>query len=358
MLNDEALPATVVRFSYTRRTPIRGGLFLNDMLLRRDLADLQQVNREVAERIDADGHDCVLVDACRFTFAPYVLAHLRTPAVYYCHHRPRLPGERPLAARGSIYSRARRLWHLPLERALERRLWAGDVDNVRRATRVVTNSHFVQRRIMEVYGAGASVCPPGVDLPPRAAHGEGAYVLAVGELEVRKGHDLIIRSLGLLPAPSRPPLHIVANGGSPVVRAELESLARSVGVRLVVRTLPPQDDLEREYQGALVYLSGAREEPLGLAPLEAMARSLPVIAVAEGGLLETVIDGTTGYLVSRDATAFSVRVGTLLADKPRRMKMGAAARAHVESTWTWPLRASALESELESVVRNPIGSGL
>lgn len=355
MLDDDRLVADVTRFAYVPRPPVRGGLYLNDLRRRANLDDLERLNREVARRIDADGHECVLVDACRFTFAPYVLRYLRTPTVYYCHHRPRLSSERQPAAQGSVYERARRLWHLPLIRSLERRLWSDDVTLVRRASKVVTNSVFNQERIAEVYGVAAAVCPPGVDLPSRVASGDGGYVLAVGELELRKGHDLVIRALGLLPSGARPPLHIVANGGDARVRADLERLARSTGVDLLVRILPPQRELDDEYSDATAFLTGACQEPLGLAPLEAMAHGVPVVAVAEGGLLETVVQSETGYLVPRDAHAFSERLASLLGDPARRKQMGAAARAHVEARWTWPERAPSLERELESAIRQSAG---
>jgi glycosyltransferase involved in cell wall biosynthesis len=104
-----------------------------------------------------------------------------------------------------------------------------------------------------------------------------------------------------------------------------------------------------EYRGALVYACGAYQEPLGLAPLEAMAYGVPVVAAAEGGLLETVKDQQTGYLVRRDPNEFSMRLASLLSNPDLRKEMGAAARAHVETNWAWPERAKAFERELESV---------
>jgi len=258
------------------------------------------------------------------------------------------------STRGSVYERARRLWHRPIERTLERKIWRDDLTLVRTASKVVTNSAFNRARIEEIYDVRAAVCPPGVGLPERDALGAGAksdYMLSVGELETRKGHDLVIRSLALLPSGLRPPLHLVANGGNPAVRAELDLLAKASGVELIVRILPPQDELAAEYRGASIFLYGARQEPLGLAPLEAMAYEVPVVAVAEGGPLETVQDGKTGYLVRRDATEFAARVASLLTDASMRAEMGRAARAAVEARWTWPQRADALERELESVAR-------
>jgi len=354
MLRDESLTASVIRFPYARHKPIRGGLYLNDLFRRLDLANLEASNREIAAHIDAGGYNVVLVDACRFTFVPYVLRFLKTPTVYYCHHRPRGFHEKPASTPGSVYEKARRLWHRPIERTLERKIWRDDLALVRMASKVVTNSAFNRARIEEIYDVRAAICPPGVGLPERDASGAGAksdYVLSVGELETRKGHDLVIRSLGLLPSELRPPLHLVANGGNPAVRAELDLLARASGVELIVRVLPPQDDLAAEYWGASIFLYGARQEPLGLAPLEAMAHRVPVVAVAEGGPLETVQDGKTGYLVRRDAREFAARVGSLLTDASMRAEMGRAAREAVEARWTWPQRADALERELESVAR-------
>jgi len=41
----------------------------------------------------------------------------------------------------------------------------------------------------------------------------------------------------------------------------------------------------------------AMDEDFGLTPVEAMASGKPVVAVKEGGFLETVVDGVTGRLV-------------------------------------------------------------
>jgi len=42
------------------------------------------------------------------------------------------------------------------------------------------------------------------------------------------------------------------------------------------------------------------DEDFGMSPVESMASGKPVIGVREGGLLETVIHGETGLLVSPD----------------------------------------------------------
>jgi glycosyltransferase involved in cell wall biosynthesis len=41
----------------------------------------------------------------------------------------------------------------------------------------------------------------------------------------------------------------------------------------------------------------AKDEDFGMSPVDSMAAGKPVIGVAEGGLLETLKDGETGYLI-------------------------------------------------------------
>jgi len=349
MLSDREVAASVTRLPYRPRRPVRMALYWNDLQRRRDLTDLDRVNRQAAQLIDAGEHDVVLVDACRFTFAPQVLKYLHTPSAYYCHHRPRGLDERRWRPPASAYERARWIVHRPLERQLERRLWQQDTACVRQANKVLTNSAHNRTRVKEIYGVTAVVCPPGVDLPALSPATHGGYVLTVGALETHKGFDFLVQAVGRVPRPHRPPLHILANAGSPAVAAQLGALAGRLGVDLRIRVGPPASELAVAYEQALVFLWGSHQEPLGLAPLEAMAYAVPVIAVAEGGVLETVRNGSTGYLVRRDAGEFAGRLCELLGAPRLRAAMGAAARATIQQEWTWPKRAAALESELESL---------
>jgi type III pantothenate kinase len=70
--------------------------------------------------------------------------------------------------------------------------------------------------------------------------------------------------------------------------------------------------------------------------LEAMASGLPVVATAVGGLLGTIDDGETGFLVpSGDVDALASRVCGLLGDKAKREEVGTAARCAVEANFSW-----------------------
>ena len=348
MLRDEDIAAKVTRLEYRPRRPVRMGLWFNDVQLWRDLDDLDRVNQAAAALIDAGGYDVALIDACRFTYAPFVLAHLKAPTVYYCHHGPWRAAGR-LKAGGTGYDRLRRTWHLPFSRQLERRLIHADGAMTRSAHLVITNSNYSRARIADVYGVDAMVCPPGVVVPRGARQKRGDHVISIGALEAHKGHDLVIRALASIPASHRPELRLVANDGNQGVRRELEVLAKRLSVQLTVRWRISDADLDRELSTALVFVYGSHSEPLGLGPLEAMAHRLPVISTDEAGPLETIEHGITGFLCRRDPAVIGGRVLELMLSESRRVAMGEAGRRRIERDWSWPARAAALESELRRV---------
>ncbi len=331
--------------------PRRLGFYLNDWQQYRDLQRLDGVSRQLARRIDAAGYDVVLASACRFMQSPALLAHLTTPSVYYCHEPPRRLVQvecRPDAGPLGPYQRLRAAWHRPAQALVAAALRRYDHRNVRAATIVLTNSRFTARLIQSHYGREPSVCYLGVDgrrfLPGRR-HGAG-YVLSVGALEHHKGFDFLIRALGRLPESHRPPLVIVANYANPGVHAYLLRLATRQGVTLMVRIGIDDAALLEAYQGASIFAYAPHGEPFGLAVLEAMACALPVVAVAQGGVMESVQDGATGYLVPRNEALLAEAISRLLGDEATARRLGQAGREVVQQRWTWEAAAERLERHL------------
>jgi phosphatidylinositol alpha-1,6-mannosyltransferase len=233
------------------------------------------------------------------------------------------------------------------------RIRVADRRLVQRARLVLVNSRYTADRVWREYGVDAEHCPPGVTLPDQTAALDRNHILAVGALEPHKGHELVVQAAGRLPEALRPPVHIVANDGSGAYRARLESLALELAVDLTIRVRISEEALQAEYEQALVFCYGARLEPLGLAPLEAMANAVPVVAVYEGGLPETVIDGRTGFLVKADPAVFANRLEWLLADPDLRKAMGAAARREVAERWDWPSHGGKMERLLAGIALQP-----
>jgi len=351
-LDDAEIADAVYRSPFRPRRPIRLGLYLNDAARVRDLRDLVRVYGDIARRIDGGAYDVVLVDVCQFTLVPPVFSTLATPSVVYVHNGPARLEAGTWASARTPWARLRAGWHAPFERAYDRRLSALQANAARGATRVVANSVHTAGRVRAAYGVEADVCPPGVEVPSCAAEARENYVLSVGEIEPRKGFGFLVDALGEVPAPSRPALRIAAHRANPVEHERICVAARARGVDVEVVFDPSQPALTALYRRARAFVHGAHHEALGLAPLEAMACATPVVAVAEGGVTETVVDGETGILTPRVPAVFAAQLDSLLRDRVRLAAYGEAARRHVERAWSWPVRAAALEQVLTNVAQS------
>lgn len=357
--DEEFLPSSdyarsVHVFPYRPRPPLRFGLYLNEIRRYRDLDALERVSERAAATIDAAAYDAVLVSACRVLQAPAVLFHLRTPTAYYCHEPPRRflqPDCRPDAGPLGAYARLRARWHRPAEALLERRLAGWDRRNVAAADTVLTNSAFTAGLVERYYRRRAQVCALGVDAARLRPNGRpaGGYVLSVGAVEHHKGFDLLVEALALVPAALRPRLLIAGNWVNPGVAGHLRTLAQGRAVDLTIRSGVSDDELAAIYGGARAFVYAPRQEPFGLAVLEAMACGLPVVAVAEGGVPESVADGVSGLVVERDARAFAAALMRILEDGRLAAALGQQGRRLAETRWTWESAGRRLEEALASL---------
>jgi glycosyltransferase involved in cell wall biosynthesis len=79
-----------------------------------------------------------------------------------------------------------------------------------------------------------------------------------------------------------------------------------------------------------IYVATSLKEGLPLAPLEAMAAGLPIVATDVPGHRDVVVKGETGLLVpAEDSAALADAIAELVADPGRRRKMGEAGRQRV-----------------------------
>jgi glycosyltransferase involved in cell wall biosynthesis len=206
-----------------------------------------------------------------------------------------------------------------------------DRDTADRADRYVAISHYVAGRIRRYYNRDATVVYPPVDtsyFTPRAPASSlqfsspvasGRYALVVSALVPYKQVDLAIEACRLAGIP----LTVAGDGPE---RARLERLGAAAPGS--VRFLGRQSDaaIRELYQGAVVTLLPG-EEDFGIVPVEAQACGTPVVALGRGGAVETVVDGTTGFLVDAPtAPVFADAISRVT----RTSFDPAAIRAHAE----------------------------
>jgi glycosyltransferase involved in cell wall biosynthesis len=326
--------------------PLRAGNGAVDEIAR--LARSPRDGALLAREIDGAGHDVVFCFASVFTQAPDVLPFLGTPHLFYAPeplrsaYEPPSLRELPPGWRGAITR-----WGInPIEirrRQLDRRY-------IRSAPRIVTHSAFTQGTLRQIYGVDSEVVRLGVDtlaFSPGEAPRE-SYVLSVGALHPLKGHERVIEALATLPEP-RPRLVLIGDrGGS---EQALHALAQARGVELDVRSRLPFAEVVGLYRRAGVVVCAQIREPFGLVPLEAMACATPVVAVAEGGFMETVQDGVTGLLVAPEPDALGSAIARVLSDRDLAARLGSGGRATVERDWTWTATAAAYDRLLQELAQ-------
>ena len=114
-------------------------------------------------------------------------------------------------------------------------------------------------------------------------------------------------------------------------RIKAEQRCRELEICDQVRFLGKQDQVEEVLSIADLFLIPSGSETFGLAALEAMSCSVPVISSDVGGLPEVNIHGETGYLCGLDDIECMAEYGIqLLTDEKLHSKMAAAARKRAE----------------------------
>ncbi|HKC21784.1 MAG TPA: glycosyltransferase family 4 protein [Gaiellaceae bacterium] len=173
---------------------------------------------------------------------------------------------------------------------------------------------------VEVIHYGLDDLPPAWGTnPPDTVPPEARVLLCVCRLEPQKGVDVAIRALEQIPD-----AHLVVLGEGPQ-RTELEQLA---GER--VHLLGRVPDVAAWLRRAELLVHPVRWEGFGLALLEAMLASLPVVATRVSSIPEIVADGDTGLLVPPDdPSALATAVNRVLAEQGDYGERGRA-RAQAE----------------------------
>jgi glycosyltransferase involved in cell wall biosynthesis len=202
------------------------------------------------------------------------------------------------------------------------RLWE---ETVLRCDSLFSNSTAVQRSLATEYGLPSEILPTGVDTefftpkmrPPNAR----VQVLFVGSLRPFKQPQM------LLDAASRFGHADFILAGEGLMSEELrDRIERDRLANVTLAGAQTADGLRELYRDSDVFLFPSQWEGSPKVILEAAASGLPVIARSNYAP-ESVIDGSTGYLVASDEELFD-KLGQLLHGAELRRSMGDAGRVY------------------------------
>lgn len=300
------------------------------------LKDLEKTQKKMAEDVNRKDYDVVLCEQDKYTMAPFFLKYIKKPHVYYC--------QQPLLSQNRISQNIYRKaglkttsdWESIRLKFYKSRMVNMDQELASYSKYTLVNSYFSHESILRSYGINSMVSYLGVDtdlFKPLDIPREN-FVLSVGRCIPEKGFEFIIKSLGVIDEKTRPELVIVGDLANPQWKNYLEKLAHVFKVKLKILILISDDELVQLYNQARLVVYAPYLEPFGLVPLEAMSCGTPVVAVNEGGVRESVIQGYTGVLTDRDELAFSGEIIKLLKDNERCEKLINNSLKNIKEYWT------------------------
>jgi D-inositol-3-phosphate glycosyltransferase len=237
------------------------------------------------------------------------------------------------------------------------------------ADRIVAANVVERAELLRDYGAHASriaTIPCGVDTDlftpgdrAEARRGLGLddrpVLLWVGRIAPIKGLDTLLDTVARLREAGRDMRLLVVggeadeptNGHETSLRRRIAALGLGESVRFVGPQ--PQSVLPLYYAAADVTVLPSYYESFGMVALEAMACGSPVIASRVGGLVTTVRDGVTGFLVpDGDVEALAERIETLVGDPELRWRLGREG-VRWAAQHRWPCVAEAVCKEYASL---------
>jgi glycosyltransferase involved in cell wall biosynthesis len=228
------------------------------------------------ESLDLRGYDLVISSSS--AWAHGVIPDEDAVHVCYCHNPFRYAWnarQETLAARGPLGRAA-------LGAVFQRwRQW--DWIAAQRVDAYVANSQTTKRRVARYFGREATVLHPPVDIERFGPDEPGEAYVVLSELMAHKRIDVAVRAFNQM----RRPLLVVGNG------PDARRLHRLAGPTIGFTGRVSDAEAARILARGRALVVTATEE-FGIAAVEAQAAGRPVIALHDGGVRETVIDGETG----------------------------------------------------------------
>jgi len=139
--------------------------------------------------------------------------------------------------------------------------------------------------------------------------------------------------------------------GDGPLREQLEELVQNLGLTSRVTFLGFRRDVPRRMAEAQLFLLISKWEGFPRSILEAMRAGLPVIASDVGGVQESVVDGTTGFVIPRrDTVRLRECLHKLITCPELRVSMGKAGRARYEENFTFDRLVERTTKVYESIL--------
>lgn len=260
----------------------------------------------VFSNIDLSKFDVVITSSAgTYTSPNFVKISRKTLLICYCHTPPRYLYGYPVANDWTS-SWLRRVL-LALGQLPMHFLRILDFKSAQIPAFFIANSKEVAGRIEKFYRRNSTVIYPPVEIPEATKPiKKGNYYVIGGRVSRHKGHDIAIKAFTKLGLPLK------VFGGT-FASYGLDQFKSFAGKNIEFLGEISDEEKWEVMRKAKAFIFPSEQEDFGIIPVEAMAVGTPVIALAQGGVLETVLEGKTG-------TFFEKRTPASLAQAVKRFE--------------------------------------
>ncbi|MEM6614611.1 MAG: glycosyltransferase [Cyanobacteria bacterium P01_C01_bin.72] len=159
-------------------------------------------------------------------------------------------------------------------------------------------------------------------------------LIFIGRLTPDKGWNFTLESLAQLPSEIVARLAIIIAGDGTLIE-EIETQLKQLTPEVyLLGRIPPSAVPELLSYGD-IFITNSEKETRGLTIIEAAAAGIPAIAPRAGGVIDTIVDGKSGWLYQpQDQSDFLTKLTSLILNSDLRISMGTAAQK-IASQYTW-----------------------
>ena len=200
----------------------------------------------------------------------------------------------------------------------------------------------------------------GIDLPtigtavelPAEWESKGVKAAMVANLRPYKGHQEVLQAVARV-VKSHPEFRLVLIGDG-TESASLASLSNTLGIVDNVVFAGRRRDAAKLMSGFDFTLLGSSQEGFPNVLMESMARAVPVVSTAVGGVTELVAEGVHGHLVPfGNIEAMSRAIHWMIERPEERRRMGEMGRRRIAQEFSTERMINATEAVYEELLGRP-----
>ena len=324
------------------------------------LRAMQEHSRLCAQEIAAGEFDLLFAGSCSWYGAAMIGQYIEGTKVIYLQEPYRLfyeaSDKSPWPALSDDFygdwksvSKAKRVLRDYTDTQATRVLAREELASARSYDEILVNSRFSRESILRAYNLNAQVCYLGINTEKFAPSGAARerFIVGVGAVAPHKNIEFVMRAVARITS-SPLPLVWIGNVADAKYAAKMEALARELKVDLQLKVNISDAELVDTLNRAQIMAYAPHLEPFGYTPLEANACETPVVALAEGGIRETVQHEVNGLLVDYDESEMAAAFDQLLQDSALARQLGETGHRQVLDRWSLEQSIDRLEEKLRN----------